>query len=72
VFRKAKDRRSTSHLQFHPCPGQSTARSSSSAAMRPVNLIWRRIIESEKPILSLVFGGLGGCITAINQIVQQL
>jgi hypothetical protein len=25
--------------------------------MRPVNLVWRRIVESDKPVFTLTFGG---------------
>jgi hypothetical protein len=34
--------------------------------MRPLNLIWRRIIESDKPVFTVVFGGVGAIISAVH------
>jgi hypothetical protein len=40
--------------------------------MRPVNLVWRRIIESDKPVFKLVFGGAAMFGTAISEAVKHL
>jgi hypothetical protein len=40
--------------------------------MRPVNLIWRRIVESDKPVFTLVFGFVGGLAKAISEVVKHL
>jgi hypothetical protein len=40
--------------------------------MRPVNLVWRRIVESEKPVFTLIFGGAAAVATAISEAVKHL
>jgi hypothetical protein len=40
--------------------------------MSPVSLVWRRILESEKPIFTLVLGGIGGIATAGSELLKHL
>jgi hypothetical protein len=40
--------------------------------MNPLSLLWRRVVESDKPIFTLVFGGIGGFATAINELMKHL
>jgi hypothetical protein len=40
--------------------------------MRPVNLVWRRIVESEKPVFTLIFGGAAAFATAIGEAAKHL
>jgi hypothetical protein len=40
--------------------------------MRPVNLVWRRIIESEKPVFTVIFGGAAAFVTAIIEAAKHL
>jgi hypothetical protein len=40
--------------------------------MRPVNLVWRRIVESEKPVFTLTFGGTAAFATAITEAAKHL
>jgi hypothetical protein len=38
--------------------------------MRPLSLIWLRIVESDKPIFTMMFGGVSVAVTAINEIAN--
>jgi hypothetical protein len=42
--------------------------------MRPVNLVWRRIIEASdnKPVFTLIFGGAATFATAISELAKHL
>jgi hypothetical protein len=40
--------------------------------MRPVNLVWRRVVESDKPVFTLVFGGAAAFATAIGEAAKHL
>jgi hypothetical protein len=40
--------------------------------MRPVNLIWRRIVESEKPVFTLTFGGAAAFASALSEAAKYL
>ena len=40
--------------------------------MRPVNLVWRRIVESEKPVFTVIFGGAAAFATAISEAAKHL
>jgi hypothetical protein len=40
--------------------------------MRPVNLVWRRIIESDKPVFTLTFGGAAAFATALSEAAKHL
>jgi hypothetical protein len=40
--------------------------------MRPVSLIWARIIESEKPVFTLTLGGAAAFATAIGEAAKHL
>jgi hypothetical protein len=40
--------------------------------MRPVSLVWARIIESEKPVFTLIFGGAAAFATAISEAAKHL
>jgi hypothetical protein len=40
--------------------------------VRPVNLIWRRIVESEKPVFTLTFGGAAAFASAISEAAKHL
>jgi hypothetical protein len=39
--------------------------------MRPVSYIWERIVESEQPVFTLVFGGLAAFATAIEEAAKH-
>jgi hypothetical protein len=40
--------------------------------MRPVSLVWARIVESEKPVFTLIFGSLGAFASAISEAAKHL
>lgn len=40
--------------------------------MRPINLIWARIVESEKPVFTVMFGGAAAFATAIGEAAKHL
>ncbi len=40
--------------------------------MRPVSLIWARILESDKPVFTLIFGGGAAFATAISEAAKHL
>jgi hypothetical protein len=40
--------------------------------MRPLSLIWARIVESEKPVFSLIFGGAAAFATAITEAAKRM
>ena len=40
--------------------------------MRPVSLVWARIVESEKPVFTVIFGGAAAFATAISEAVKHL
>jgi hypothetical protein len=40
--------------------------------MRPLSFIWARIVESEKPVFTLIFGGAGAFATAIGEAAKHL
>jgi hypothetical protein len=40
--------------------------------MHPVSLVWRRIVESEKPVFTLIFGGAAAFATAISEAAKHL
>ena len=40
--------------------------------MRPVSLVWTRIVESEKPVFTLIFGGVAAFGSAINEAAKLL
>jgi hypothetical protein len=40
--------------------------------MRPVSLIWARIVESDKPVFTLTFGGAAAFATAIGEAAKHL
>jgi hypothetical protein len=40
--------------------------------MRPVSLLWARILESEKPVFTLTFGGAAAFATAISEAAKHL
>jgi len=40
--------------------------------MRPVNFVWRRIIESEKPVFTLTFGAVAVVASAIGEAAKHL
>lgn len=39
--------------------------------MRPVSLIWLRIVESDKPIFALIFGGVSAAVTVIKEFAKH-
>jgi hypothetical protein len=39
---------------------------------RPLSLVWLRIVQSDKPVFAIVFGGISGGITLMSQIAQHL
>jgi hypothetical protein len=40
--------------------------------MRPVNLVWRRVVESDKPVFTVMFGGAAAFATAISEAAKHL
>jgi hypothetical protein len=40
--------------------------------MRPLSLVWARIIESEKPVFTVIFGGAAAFATAISEAAKHL
>jgi hypothetical protein len=40
--------------------------------MHPVNLVWARIIESEKPVFTVTFGGAAALASAITEAAKHL
>ena len=40
--------------------------------MRPVSLVWARIIESDKPVFTLTFGGVAAFASAISEAAKHL
>jgi hypothetical protein len=40
--------------------------------MRPVSLVWERIIESDRPIFTLIFGGAAAFATAASEVARHL
>jgi hypothetical protein len=40
--------------------------------MRPVSLVWARILESEKPVFTVIFGGAAAFATAMNEVAKHL
>jgi hypothetical protein len=40
--------------------------------MRPVNLVWRRIVESDKPVFTLIFGGAAAFAKAVSEAAKHL
>jgi hypothetical protein len=40
--------------------------------MRPVSLVWARIVESEKPVFTVIFGGAAAFATAISEAAKHL
>jgi hypothetical protein len=40
--------------------------------MRPLSLVWARIVESEKPVFTVVFGGAAAFATAISDAARHL
>jgi hypothetical protein len=40
--------------------------------MRPVNLFWRRTIETEKPVFTLILGGAAALGSALTEAAKHL
>ena len=40
--------------------------------MRPVSLVWARIVESEKPVFTLIFGFAGAFAKLINEAAKLI
>jgi hypothetical protein len=40
--------------------------------MRPISLVWARIVESEKPVFTVIFGGAAAFATAISEAAKHL
>jgi hypothetical protein len=40
--------------------------------MRPISLVWARIIESEKPVFTVIFGAVAAVASAINETAKHL
>jgi hypothetical protein len=39
--------------------------------MRPVSLVWTRIVESDKPVFTMIFGGAAAFATAISEAAKH-
>jgi hypothetical protein len=37
-----------------------------------MNLVWRRIVESDKPVFTLIFGGPAAFATAVGEAAKHL
>jgi hypothetical protein len=40
--------------------------------MRPISLVWARIIEGEKPVFPVLFGGTAAFASAISEAAKHL
>jgi hypothetical protein len=40
--------------------------------MQPVNFVWRRIVESEKPVFTVIFRGAAAFATVISEAAKHL
>jgi hypothetical protein len=40
--------------------------------MSPINLLWRRIVESDKPVFTLTFGGAAAFASALSEAAKHL
>jgi hypothetical protein len=40
--------------------------------LAPINLVWRRIVESDKPVFTLAFGGTAAFASAIIEAAKHL
>jgi hypothetical protein len=40
--------------------------------MRPLNLVWARIIESDKPVFTVIFTGVAAFASAISEAAKYL
>ena len=40
--------------------------------MRPLSLLWRRIVESDKPIFTLLLGGIASGVVLVNEVGKHL
>jgi hypothetical protein len=40
--------------------------------MRPVSFVWARVIESEKPVFTVIFGGAAAFASAISEAAKHL
>jgi hypothetical protein len=40
--------------------------------LRPVSLVWARIVESDKPVFTLIFGGTSALASAISEAAKHL
>jgi hypothetical protein len=40
--------------------------------MRPLSLVWRRVVESEKPIFTLSFGGVASAAVFVSKLVEHM
>ena len=40
--------------------------------MKPVSLVWRRIVESDKPVFTLIFGGVSSVAVLVSELVKYL
>jgi hypothetical protein len=40
--------------------------------MRPVSVVWARIVESEKPVFTLIFGGAAALASGFGEAAKRL
>jgi hypothetical protein len=40
--------------------------------MRPISLVWARVVESEKPVFTLIFGFAGALAKLISEAAKRL
>jgi hypothetical protein len=40
--------------------------------MRPTSLVWARIVESDKPVFTVIFGGAGALASALSEVAKHL
>lgn len=38
---------------------------------RPMSLIWLRVVQSEKPLFTMLLGGIGGFASVIRMVIEQ-
>jgi hypothetical protein len=40
--------------------------------MRPISLVWARVVESEKPVFTVIFAGAAAFASAISVVAKHL
>jgi hypothetical protein len=40
--------------------------------MRPLSVIWRPVVESDKPMFTLIFGGIASGVGLVSEMAKHL